>query len=339
MSYLNKQGRAAPVQIVARVARALEHEGVSVDDLLSGSDLTPDLLQRGDTWVSFSTTKKIIEKALTLSDHKTLGIAAGRLQTPAGLGVMGYAAMCCTTLEQALILAVKYQRIVSNINWMSLEYTASECHWVNSHPWPMGSILPFAVEDGFTILTRVAQMLTGKSIPILEAWFSYEVGDREGEYRKQFGENLRFNAPTNRLCLDRDVLDYPILQSSPLGVEMATKLCDELMMSQPHQGEFILEVRHLLLRQPGYFPDETTMAQWLKIAPRTLRYRLKREGFSYLQLLNDARMQLGREYLRHSPLKIDDISSRLGYADARCFRRAFRHQTGLSPSDYRQGRE
>jgi transcriptional regulator GlxA family with amidase domain len=48
------------------------------------------------------------------------------------------------------------------------------------------------------------------------------------------------------------------------------------------------------------------------------------------------KLQLSRDYLENSPLKVEDIAWRLGYLDARNFRRAFKAWTGVTPSEYRR---
>jgi len=331
-------GRPAPIQLLTRVTQALEEEGISKQTLLKGSTLLPEMLENGDSWVSFKITKDIISKALRLSKSRSLGIATGKLQTPSGLGLMGYAANCCATLGDVLKLAVKYQRITSNINYMSLEENKDELHWIVTHPWSMDDILPFAVEECFTVVNRLSTMLTGQEICIRDAWFTFDGNNKMEEYQNEFGQSLKFNQSSNRLIIDAACANYPVLQSSTLGYSIATRLCDELMTAHPVEDDIVIDVRRLLISRPGVFPDEQAIAGMLHIAPRTLRHKLMIAGHNYQSILNNVREQLSREYLQHTPLKIDDIANRLGYSDCRCFRRAFRQWTDMSPSEFRRSR-
>lgn len=69
----------------------------------------------------------------------------------------------------------------------------------------------------------------------------------------------------------------------------------------------------------------------LAVSTRTLQRRLKEEGTSYQEVLNNTRESLARHYLSNSDLPAGEISFLLGYEDPHSFYRAFNSWTGLTP--------
>ncbi|MCE9576782.1 MAG: helix-turn-helix domain-containing protein [Deltaproteobacteria bacterium] len=82
--------------------------------------------------------------------------------------------------------------------------------------------------------------------------------------------------------------------------------------------------------------DEDDIARALEVSPRTLRRALADEATSFRAL-----RERWREERAHAGLATADdeaLAARLGYADARAFRRAFQRWTGVTPEQRRRGR-
>lgn len=91
---------------------------------------------------------------------------------------------------------------------------------------------------------------------------------------------------------------------------------------------------------PAYLPDGSPnieqAARLIGTSVRTLQRRLKEQGISYSQLLEDLRHDLAIYLLRDRSRRVAEIGRELGYRDAAIFTRSFRRWTGLTPSQYRQ---
>ena len=68
---------------------------------------------------------------------------------------------------------------------------------------------------------------------------------------------------------------------------------------------------------------------------RSLQRVLKSQGFSYRDLLNEARLDYAIQHLKSSRMSIGAIAKQLGYSEAAHFTRAFERWTGVSPRAYR----
>ncbi|MFZ6843579.1 helix-turn-helix transcriptional regulator [Undibacterium sp. RuTC16W] len=72
----------------------------------------------------------------------------------------------------------------------------------------------------------------------------------------------------------------------------------------------------------------------LGLSPRSLHRLLVREGTSYQHVTEMVRMERAKRLLI-TTLSMEDIAEKLGYSDARSFRRAFQRWTSLTPSEFR----
>jgi AraC-like DNA-binding protein len=81
-----------------------------------------------------------------------------------------------------------------------------------------------------------------------------------------------------------------------------------------------------------------TVAAQLSMSDRTLRRRLRDEGTSYQQVLDDVRAQLARRHLANAEHGIGEVARLLGFSDASAFTKAFRRWTGRTPADFARAR-
>ena len=88
-------------------------------------------------------------------------------------------------------------------------------------------------------------------------------------------------------------------------------------------------------RSAALQPDSILAADLLGISVSTLSRRLRRENTTFLKLKSECQHDIARQLLRHDTLTMAEIAARLGFVDARSFRRAFHDWTGVLPSAFR----
>lgn len=78
-------------------------------------------------------------------------------------------------------------------------------------------------------------------------------------------------------------------------------------------------------------------ADQMGLSVRTLQGRLFAHGVRFVDLVEEQREQLARIYLHQTPMPINEVAERLGYAEQTSFGRAFKRWTGLTPKQFRYG--
>jgi AraC-like DNA-binding protein len=77
------------------------------------------------------------------------------------------------------------------------------------------------------------------------------------------------------------------------------------------------------------------VARAMGVSRQTLYRRLKEEGFTFEQVLDDLRHRLALRYVGRDGMSAKSAAYRLGFSDPAAFSRAFKRWTGRSPSDRR----
>jgi hypothetical protein len=98
------------------------------------------------------------------------------------------------------------------------------------------------------------------------------------------------------MVLKSKQLDLPILQANKFNARMSEKLCEEILHKYIGEEDLTTRIRHIILRVPGKFPDETTVADALAVSGRTMRRQLSALGTSYRELLDQVRSDLAQQF-------------------------------------------
>ena len=76
----------------------------------------------------------------------------------------------------------------------------------------------------------------------------------------------------------------------------------------------------------------------VSIAYMSLQFK-KETGENFLDYVWKLRLEKAKQLLRESDMSIDEVSAAVGYANASSFRRKFKQETGISPSQLRNGED
>lgn len=147
--------------------------------------------------------------------------------------------------------------------------------------------------------------------------------------------------PANLLSIPQSWLSIRNPERDVGAWNLAIAKCDGLTPKDGNARDAVEYVR-LALRtalesgtSSGELPDMKELAERLHVSVRTMIRQLKRQGTSYQRIIDDIQKRRAAELLRITALTIDDVASRLGYADTANFGRACRRWFGVSPGKYR----
>lgn len=115
----------------------------------------------------------------------------------------------------------------------------------------------------------------------------------------------------------------------------------EAVYGAMEQDDVLAQVRRYLVdcldaENIRSLPSAEEMARRLNISSRTLIRRLAESDLNYRRILDQVLKKKALEMIGAPDYPIHYIATRLGYADAKSFRRAFKRWCGVTPSDYRR---
>ena len=135
----------------------------------------------------------------------------------------------------------------------------------------------------------------------------------------------RINGKANTYCITRYLCIY-----------YCGLIMESILMSEKPANELELEklLETVSVQLAAGQPTLDSTANKLMLSPRTLQRRLEKLGLTYTQLVDEVRFKNARLSIMQG-IKITQIATELGYADAGSFTRAFERWTGMSPQKYR----
>jgi AraC-like DNA-binding protein len=154
---------------------------------------------------------------------------------------------------------------------------------------------------------------------------------------RHFGCPVVCGRPRNAIVFREQDAAIPfVTRNAELLDMLAPRFEEDLKQHTTGDDSFLELVRGAIQqRLTGHRPTTEDVARELHLSSRTLQRRLQESGSSFQRVLDEARHQMARYYLRNSVLELNEAAYLLGYEDANSFARAFRGWEGIPPSHWR----
>ena len=321
--------------IYARLLCAeLRRRGIAPEPMLQGAGLAWDALHTGQAFLSLAQLQRLVTQALTLSGDPALGLSVGLSTELSSHGALGFAAVSAETLGQVLQLLPRFSALRLNLVSFVLDTETDPAILVLQEHLPDPDLRAYVLGHVTGALLRLLQsVMEQPAAPGLV--LDWPLPDSpQTEALRGLVAQLRTAAPVWRLSFPRALLALPMLAPDPEAHRSALQLCEQ-QQARSQQGGLAQRVRLRLLACEGQFPRVEAMAELEGVSARTLIRRLGKESTRYQTLLDHTRADLACWLLAQTPLPVEAVAARLGFADPSNFSRSFRRWCGQTPSDYR----
>ncbi len=320
---------------VTGVIEMFAAEGVDTQALFAEAGLDVGLLDDPDARFSIDDVSLLWELAVARSGKATLGLSREMAITYGNLGLVRYAMMACPTLKKALERLARYMNVISDAATFALS-PAADGHWLELGNRGGGRPIPRQrVEFGMLTLLTSCSWFTGLDVNAVAVEFVYPHPDEAYVHLRAFDCPVRFGAEANRALLRDADLALPLSARNRSMAELHERLLDRELerlegTSTSRRVFGLLQSRPL--RPP---PRREQIARALRVSDRTLQRRLRAEGASFQQLLDDARREMAQHFLRQPQHSLESVSEQLGFGDPSNLFRACKRWFGVSPARYR----
>jgi AraC-like DNA-binding protein len=146
---------------------------------------------------------------------------------------------------------------------------------------------------------------------------------------------VHFGRAHNRARIEPRWLDAPIATYSAVMATQLGALLEQQAQARALPPRSTAAVEHLQVRAGNIRLTIDQVAGLLQLSVRTLRRRLREDGSSFRALCERVRAQTALRLLQEG-MTVAAVAERLGFSDARAFRRAFKRRLGEVPSKMRQ---
>jgi AraC-like DNA-binding protein len=337
-SPLAGQQRAHPgsirVGILVHVPEVLRTFGLDPALVVGRAGFDMTLLQDGDNVIPYIALDRLISVCARETCCPHFGLLLGQHGGPATLGPLGLLIQHAPDVGTALRELVHYLHIHDRGAAPNLEIfrtTAILSYSIYEPRVEAGDqIADGAIAIGFNIM----KALCGS------AWLPGEVALSRSKpadvspYQRFFQAPVRFDSEQAALMFSTEWLERKPPRSDAelhrfIGAQLRDKLGDNALA-------FGAQVRRVMRTQlMNRRVSVDAVADLFGMHRRTLSRRLRSEGTSFDEILNEVRFEIANHLLADTEMPLSQIAAALDYSEASAFTRAFRRWSGSSPSDWR----
>ena len=323
--------------LASRLAVArLERRGIDPGPLLRQAGLSATALS-DRTRIPVIGQIKFLELVSDAIEDDWIGLTLAEEFDPREIGMLYYVAASSHRFGDALQRLERYARLANEaltvrvkkgpVCSVELSYAGVPRH-LDRHQMELLAL---------TFLRLCRQIVGRKVMPISASFVHHRSGDLR-EIRRHFGDVVEFDAATDEICFERELLNAPLLGEDPFLNELMLKSCEEAMAGRlSNASPFRTLVENTIAPLlPHAEVAAKTVARRIGLSERTLSRRLKAEGLTFGEILDGLRRDLAVRHLEERSLPVSQIAWLLGFHGPSSFSHACRRWTGKSPIQHRR---
>lgn len=313
--------------------------GASRAELLRLSAIDGDDLENQDNRIPFAKYMSLMSAGKELARDPALALHFGEAFDMADLSIIGLIARASETFVEALVQINRFQRLGADLNGVdaadgfAILRDGTQVWAVDARKIP--SDFPEITEAFFArIVCGIRRIVNA---PVAQAiHFVHRAPLYVEEYARIFRAPVVFESDKNAVLIDDFWLTFknPLSSRYTFGVlsERAETLLRELEASDTTRARvesFLMPILHTGCANMRKVADK------VGVSSKTLSRRLRAEGVTFEQVLDELRHRLALDYLSGKKATVHETAYLVGFSDPATFSRAFKRWTGTSPGSMR----
>jgi AraC-like DNA-binding protein len=323
--------RVAPLLALVARLRALDLDPArALNEAGFGTGLPAD----PEHLVPYRRATALFAACVRLSGQPDFGLQAGASLGLASLGPPGDIARHSPTVGDALRALVAHFRLHDRGGSVVLDVRDGIARLAYAVHEPGAQAVDQVADFSIAVGCRLMRDLCGESWRPSVVRLAHGEPPNSAAYGELFRCRIEFDAPEDSLLFAATWLERSIARADPGRLEALAR--EALANERQDARSWVQRMRPLL--RAGLACGECSIAQVSTAAGihrRTLERRLREEGTTFRELLDDVRHQVAIHLLEKTRLPMTEIADALGFADPAVFSRAFRRWQGVSPSAWR----
>ncbi|HEY0380311.1 MAG TPA: AraC family transcriptional regulator [Pyrinomonadaceae bacterium] len=315
--------------------------------LLERSRIRPDDLEDQDKRVPLTNYMALMRAGVELCDEPALALLFGKAVRMQDITIVGLIGEAAETTEEARRQLNRYARLMIDEGEERisehLELVRDRGRvWLKATS-PLYVDNPLLTESAFARCISSARELFGATHDFTK-WpypkavhFTHEEPSYRAECERVFGVPLVFGSQMNALLMDEEFLSIRLPRPNRYVFGVLSAHAEALLRSLENSKTIRGRVESLLM--PVLHAGDASMdvmAGKLGLSRPTLFRRLKAEGTTYGQVLDELRHRLALYYLGGKKVSVNETAYLVGFSDPAAFSRAFKRWTGSSPRVMRE---
>jgi AraC-like DNA-binding protein len=322
---------------IARLACArLRELGKDVKAVLSKAGLRLEAVEDPTARLEVRTQIKILELAAEELRDDFLGFHLARSFDLREIGLVYYVMASSEQLADALRNAERYSKINTDGTRLRFKLDGTADIAIDYVNVDRGSDR-HQIEFWLVTLMRICRQLTDSRIAARRLKVRHSRAGSPVGFKSFFGTDVEFDADTDEIIFPALIASLPIVGRDTYLNKLLRRYAEEALACKPElraSNRSRVE-RTISQRLPHGRAELSEVARRLGMSSRTLSRKLRDEGVTYAEILDNLRSALAKRYLSDRELPITEIAWLLGYQEVSSFTHAFKRWTGMTPREFR----
>ena len=320
---------------VLPIAQAMRLHGLDPLEVMADLDIDAAKIANPDWRIPQPQFNRLMERCVALSEDEAFGLLAAEQIQPQTLHGLGLAWLASDTVFEGLCRLVRFAKLVSTTADLRLVEDGDLVHVDFGNRSQLREV-DHAVDDyGVGMIARMCALALGDFLAPQKVQLERPEPETPERWESLLASRVDFAAPETRISWYRSDIMEPLVTGDPAlaraNDEQTQAYLDSFLSRSTSRDVVDKIVEHL----PDGPPSQQQIADALHVSNRTLQRKLKEEGTSFMDLLQDTRLQLAQKYLRTPNRSVVETAYLLGFSEPSTFSRAFKGWTGIAPADFR----
>lgn len=319
---------------ISLLTKLVQSNGYNATAMLEQAGIDTQLLNDPKANISFQQEVAFIRQLINTLADDDLGFKAGQCFRLNAFGHIGLAASSSDTVSDAIEFFLKYIRLAYTP--FSIDFFIKDGNAILrfSDQFDLGNLRRFYLERDFSFAFLSTRDMFPRSIVGQKPktiHFDFPCPSNVEHYQTLYECPVYFSMPYNEILFDKRYLDLPLPLANALTRDLLEEQCKLQEIALFGHNNFVDKIRQIIQTKENEIPNLEHIAKMHFITARTMRRKLKEQGVTFRQLVNEELSKKALHYLSTTSLSIEQISMRLGYSESASFIHAFKRWTGKTP--------
>jgi len=323
------------VGLAVAIPRLLRSLGADPASVFTEAGIDLDLFDDPDNVIPYVARAHLVNVCVARTGCQHFGLMLGQQGSLSSFGLFGCLARHSQNVGSALRSLQRFFHLHVQGARLQLTQEGSLARFsYNTYEPQIGGT--HQIEDGaMAWAVNILRELCGRDFNPTEVHFVHEAPKDLRPYRKLFKAPLSFNSLQGGLYLPTTLLKKALKDVDP---EFQRLLRKEVESQQAKFHDDILDslkrVLHSILCVRATTAND--VAKLFSMSARTLNRRLKLQGTTFGEVVDEVKSQIACQILSDSEMKLTELADFLHYSDSSSFIKAFKRWTGTTPAHWRR---
>lgn len=324
--------RIGPLTNIPFILRFL---GYDPEPILTKVGLKIVQFENPDNRITYLTAGKLLACCVEVTGCQQFGFILGTYANPSHLGIAGFLLQSAANVDSALNSLINFLDLHDQGGLPALAITGNTVLLSYTIYQVDVEAAEHIYDLSIVIACKIMRSLCGEKWNPDEVLLTHNTPSNLLVYKKFFQAPVRFNSAVSALVFSKKWLGYSIPTADELLQNHLLREAEELHTKQAE--DLLRPLQQLLVHSLTNQQMTTTeIAKQLGIHERTLHRKLKLQGTSFRQQLEQSRYSISQQLLTATNESLVNIGLALGYSNVSAFSRAFKKWSGKSPDKWRK---